>query len=182
MKDQGQAVWMTRQFPTVDRAPWREVGQGAHFVSDRADLRLAATLGSCVAIFLHAPAARIGGMNHIFQSVDAGPAGSHAVTAEIDRLVASMARMGVAQRDLIAQAAGGARTLGRGRDVGGEIAAACLRHLSTLSIPVAGSDLGGQRPRRVLFDPTSGDLRITYPGTAMGEVTLMSSMRQSTGV
>lgn len=146
---------------------WQEVGQGAHAVSGDASLRMTATLGSCVAIILHDAVLKQGGMTHIYQCVDSGPLGGAAVVAEIETLVNALMHHGSLRSGFTARVVGGARTLGRGKDVGGLIAEVCLGYLEAERVPLTSVDLGGERPRRIQFEPRSGNLNVSYPGTPM---------------
>tara|TARA_R110002012_G_scaffold29105_1_gene90270 strand:+ start:98 stop:676 length:579 start_codon:yes stop_codon:yes gene_type:complete len=151
------------QRPASDLSTWREVGQGDFVVIDRPGIWLTATLGSCVGIFLHDSAGRQGGMTHIFHCVDPGPMGGGAIVAEIEMLVNVLMRQGARRAGLVARIAGGAHTLTRGKDVGGQIAEVCLDYLMAEAIPLVQADLRGGRARRVVYDPTTGDLQISYP-------------------
>ena len=142
-----------------------EVGQGEQAVIARPGTLLTATLGSCVAICLHDPARRQGGMNHIFQCVQPGPLGGGAIVAEAERLVNALMNRGARRQGLLAQVVGGAHTLARGRDVGAEIAGVCLMYLAAEDIRILRTFVGGTRPRRAAFDPVTGRLTITHPGT-----------------
>lgn len=146
-----------------------EVGQGALAVSDDPDMVMTATLGSCVLVCLTDPIARMGGMTHIFQCVDPGPTGGAFVIVEVEKLVNALMQAGSPKSALEARIAGGARTLGRGRDVGGEIASVCLEFLKKERIPIVFSDLGGVRPRRVRYTPATNQLDIAYPGANVVE-------------
>lgn len=146
---------------------WQEVGQGAQAVIDRPGTLLTATLGSCVAICLHDPAHRRGGMNHIYQCVQPGPLGGAAIVAEAERLVNALMRHGARRQGLAALVVGGAHTLARGRDVGAEIAGICLLYLAAEDIRIVRTSVGGTRPRRAVFDPVAGTLSITHPRTAI---------------
>lgn len=142
----------------------REVGQGDFAISKDPDMQMTATLGSCVAVVLHDVFGRIGGMTHIFQCVEPGLAGGGAVIAEIEKLVNALMHEGSPRSALEASVIGGARTLGRGRDVGGEIGLVCLKFLDAERILLKTEDLGGSRPRRITLRPQSGSLQIAYPG------------------
>ncbi len=143
-----------------------DVGQGECAVVDRPGVELAATLGSCVAVLLHDPAGRRGGMTHIHRCVDRGPLGGAAVVAEIETLVNKLMHLGVRRSDMIGRIVGGAHVLGRGPNVGGSIVDVCLDYLRAEGVPLAQQDLGGVRARRLLWQPTTGAMRVTYPGAA----------------
>lgn len=142
-----------------------EVGQGEFAVSRDRNLLMTATLGSCVAVILHDVFGRTGGMTHIFQCVDPGPTGGAAVVAEIEKLINALMQAGSAKSRLEARIVGGARTLGRGRDVGGEIAGVCLAFIRLERVPLRAHDLGGDRPRRIQYQPATGVLAIGHPGS-----------------
>lgn len=142
-----------------------EVGQGVFAVSGEADVVMTATLGSCVLVCLTDRVGRVGGMTHIFQCVDPGPTGGAFVIVEVEKLINDLMHHGSPKSALEARVAGGARMLGRGRDVGGEIAAVCVEFLRTERIPVTQSDLGGNRARRVRYEPVTNLFEISYPGS-----------------
>lgn len=157
--------------PVRDRAArvvrWQEVRQGTYAVVDRPGVALTATLGSCVAVCLHDPVRRQGGMNHIFQCVQPGPLGGAAIVAEVERLVNALMRRGARRSGLHARVVGGAHTLERGRDLGAQIAGVCLLYLAAEDIPVLESTTGGKRARRAVYDPIAGTLVTSHPGTAI---------------
>lgn len=144
-----------------------EVGQGAFEVSNCAEVVMTATLGSCVLVCLTDRIGRTGGMTHIFQCVEPGPTGGAFVIVEVEKLINKLMQAGSPKSTLEARIAGGARTLGRGRDVGGEIAMVCVEFLRKERIPVVQSDLGGDRPRRVRYGPATALFEISYPGSGL---------------
>ncbi len=135
-----------------------DVLQGSQRVLEGPGTLLAATLGSCIAVCLHDPAARRGGMNHIYRAVDPGPLGGDAIVSEIERLVNAMMRLGSRRGSLRAHLVGGAHILPRGRDVGAEISDVCLRYLAAEDVPVCRVEIGGDRGRRATFCPATGRL------------------------
>ncbi len=86
------------------------------------------------------------------------------MVAEIETLVNALMRRGTRRANLVARIAGGAHTLGRGRNVGGQIAEVCLDYLLVEGIPLAEESLGGTLARRVLFQPTTGVMTVSFPG------------------
>lgn len=153
------------------RDPLRiEVGQGAFEVSGTPGTALSATLGSCVAVCLHDPAHGVGGMNHIYHCLDPGPTGGGAIVAEVERLVNALSKLGSRRAGLRARIVGGAHVLLRGRDLGSDIAGVCLLYLAAEGIPVLECTTGGDRARRAMFEPVTGRLAVSYPGTALPPV------------
>lgn len=171
---------LAARLPGATGAATREVGQGELFVTDKPNLALTATLGSCVAICLRDDQGRAGGMNHIFQAVLPGPMGGANVIADIERLVNQLMGLGVSRSHMVARLAGGAQVLGRGPGPGKAIALTCLDYLNAEKINVVQTDLGGKRPRRISFDPLTGQLQINYPGSVPADVA-MEPRATSTG-
>lgn len=152
---------------TIEPARFIEVGQGEHRISKDPRVMLTATLGSCVAVILIDRIGRQCGITHIFQCVGPGPTGGAAVIAEIEKLVNALMRAGSPRASLEARLVGGAHTLGRGRDVGGDISRVCLSYLQAEHIPLTSSDLGGKRPRRIKLSVTTGNFQVSNPGFSL---------------
>lgn len=119
-------------------------------------------LGSCVAVCLFDPGARVGGVNHFLlphhvERERSARFGSVAVPQLVDEVV----RAGASRSALVAKVFGGASVigaLGEGRRLGDENWALALRLLEEAGIPVLDRDVGGQRGRKLVF--------ITDEGTA----------------
>jgi chemotaxis receptor (MCP) glutamine deamidase CheD len=119
-------------------------------------------LGSCIAVCLWDPAARIGGMNHFLlpQSMNGSqddPArfGVHAM----DLLIGEMLKAGADRGRLRAKVFGGAHVLdiAEGEDsVPAQNIAFARDFLRRDGFKVVGDDVGGYLPRRVHFQSDSG--------------------------
>jgi len=130
-----------------------DVVAGAH------PLVLHTLLGSCVAVCLYDPMARIGGMNHILLPGGCkdciGPRfGVHAMELLINRLMG----LGVDRRRLIAKAFGGANVLGgmQQTPIGDNNARFVRDFLATERIPLVAERLGGDQAVHVYFEAGSG--------------------------
>lgn len=119
-------------------------------------------LGSCVAVCLWDPVARVGGMNHFLlpralqESTD-DPArfGVHAM----DLLICEMLKAGADRMRLRAKVFGGAHVLAIAEDEDGvpsQNITFALEFLKREGFKLTGSDLGGYLPRRVHFQSDSG--------------------------
>ncbi|HET7434811.1 MAG TPA: chemotaxis protein CheD [Thermoanaerobaculia bacterium] len=114
-------------------------------------------LGSCVAVCLWDPIARVGGVNHFLLPTGKGPRyGNEAVPALIDAMVergAFVARM-------VAKVFGGACVIehftGSRRAIGEQNTEAALRSLAAHAIPVRVNETGGRRGRKLLFHTGTG--------------------------
>jgi chemotaxis protein CheD len=128
----------------------------------RGDERVTTILGSCVSVCLHDAVAGIGGLNHFLL-----PEASHAPESSpryarpaVDLLIDLMLREGARASRLQARVIGGARVLAAFPDthdhLGLRNAAAAAALLAAHRIPVTGSDIGGDRGRKLVFVPRDG--------------------------
>lgn len=126
---------------------------------------LASVLGSCIGLAIWDPEQHLAGMAHILLPDSRGQTGGtlpgkyadHAVPT----LVGSLVERGASRARLRAKVAGGARMFSRlaadgSGDVGALNAAAVKSALANARIIILAEDLGGNRGRKVLFDPASG--------------------------
>jgi chemotaxis protein CheD len=140
-------------------------------VGTGSDVLVTIGLGSCVAIVLHDPGARVGGLAHVLlpspslsRRDDAGP-GRFPQTA-VPALIEAMAARGGVPRRLSARLVGGAAMFTNLSPVGtiqmGERNAVASRQaLLAHGIAVIGEDLGGDYGRTVRLDVATGALDVT---------------------
>lgn len=124
--------------------------------------RVTTILGSCVAVCVWDPEARIGGVNHFLLPYCADGAlatprfGNVAVARLVERVLALGARRGRLQ----AKVFGGACVIeafrAGGRHLGEKNVEAALTVLDRSAIPVVASDVGGHRGRKLIFDTGGG--------------------------
>jgi chemotaxis protein CheD len=117
-------------------------------------------LGSCVAVCLHDPVTRVGGMNHFLLPLHVEREHSPRFgTVAVPALVDAVVRAGASRGTLVAKVFGGASVIGtmaRGRRLGEENAVLALRLLEELHIPVLDKDVGGSRGRKLVFFADEG--------------------------
>jgi chemotaxis protein CheD len=139
--------------------------QGETHVSGEPDVVISTLLGSCVAVCLQDPVARLGGMNHFLlgepgkdssiQQRDMQRYGVHAMELLINELMCQ----GATRSRLRAHLYGGANIIAGLGTIGSSNAAFARRFMETEGIAVGHSDLGGHRARRVEFMPYEGKVR-----------------------
>ncbi|MEK7380325.1 MAG: chemotaxis protein CheD [Gemmatimonadota bacterium] len=127
-------------------------------------------LGSCVAVILHDPEARVGGLAHVLLPTaavgdrpDATP-GRYAQSA-VPALLEAVLAAGAARHRVVARLVGGATML---RDltapgliaIGERNTVAARRALDTLSLPLVGEAVGGDCGRSVRFDLLAGTVTV----------------------
>lgn len=127
-------------------------------------------LGSCVAIILHDPAARVGGMAHVLLPSPAlsrqqdNPA-KFPQTA-LPRLLELMSEAGASPRRITARLAGGASMFANLSppgtiQMGERNVVACRQALSAHDIPLVGEAVGGDFGRTVRFEVASGRVEVS---------------------
>jgi chemotaxis protein CheD len=145
---------------SADRTTY--VVQGEYRVSGDPEEVLSTLLGSCVAVCLWDPAAKVGGMNHFLLPI--GPEGGqdcqlrYGVHA-IEVLINALLRDGAHRDRLRAKLFGGACISSRLRDVGAGNASFAREYLATEDIPCVAESLGGNSARRVVFRRSTGHAR-----------------------
>lgn len=123
-------------------------------------------LGSCVAACIRDRITGVGGMNHFMLPVgtdqpDAPPSaatryGNHAM----ERLINEILRLGGRRANLEAKVFGGARVLAIKSDIGRRNGDFVQAYLHLEGLPLVARDLGGIHPRKVIFFPKEGLVRV----------------------
>lgn len=133
-------------------------------------------LGSCVGIAMWDSKADIGGLLHIMLPHHVSPdsvAGTfnpakYADTG-LDEMVGALVRQGALRSRLQVKICGAAHMLKmdnvpESEDISSRNLAAVEKKLSELKIPIIASDVGGYRPRTMVFEPGSGSLMVVLGG------------------
>jgi chemotaxis protein CheD len=141
--------------------------QGEHAVVAEPGVVIATLLGSCVAVCLQDPVARIGGMNHFLLSE---PGGEEVVRPQdqqrygvhaMELLINAMMGRGAARQRLRAHLYGGANIIAGLGGIGSSNAAFARKFMADEGIAVGRSELEGTRARKVEFMPFEGRVRST---------------------
>lgn len=134
------------------------VGPGG-IVAVREPIPLVSLLGSCVAVCLHDPAARVGGMNHIVFARGRGPDPKFGRTA-LTGLLGALKSLGAVPGRLQAKVTGGGRVLASMDDIGSDNVDFVTEALEALRLPVLAWDVRGDQGRKIIFEPWTGRLRV----------------------
>jgi chemotaxis protein CheD len=139
------------------------VAQGQYATSGREGEILSTVLGSCIAACLRDPLLKIGGINHFLLPGDStqddgvSTADMRFGGASMEVLINALLRQGANRKRLQAKVFGGANVLSGNHGAVGERNALFVQQfLKDEGITVLAKDLGGDRPRRVNFDPYHG--------------------------
>jgi len=125
-------------------------------------------LGSCVAVFIHEPTQRIGGLAHVMLPAPTSRSpltapGRFAGTA-VAGLIDALLSRGGRREALVARIAGGAHLFNGGaagtEPLGQRNARAALAALAAHAVAVRGIDIGGTRGRSVLADVGTGRFEV----------------------
>jgi chemotaxis protein CheD len=132
------------------------VHPGQIYVASQSAL-VSTILGSCVAVCLWDPLARVGGMNHFL--LPAGKGSRYGAEA-MPELIDAMAARGALVARMVAKIFGGACVLnaftGARKAIGTQNAEVAIRFLAAHSIPVRADQTGGRRGRKLLFHTGTG--------------------------
>lgn len=141
---------------------------GEFYVTQHEEM-ITTVLGSCVSACIRDPARGIGGMNHFMlplhkdQHWDAGDVFSMATrygNFAMEHLINELLKYGARKNKLEAKVFGGGKIINAMTDIG-ESNADFVRHFLQLEkIPIAAEDLGGINPRKVLYFPKTGKVRV----------------------
>jgi chemotaxis protein CheD len=120
-------------------------------------LYLSTVLGSCIAVCLWDPVARVGGMNHFLLPKGKG---MRYASEAMPALIEAMIDRGAVVARMIAKVFGGASVIpgftGPRQSIGAQNAEAAMQFLAAHSIGVAAKQVGGQHGRKLLFHTGTG--------------------------
>ncbi len=155
------------------------VGMAELRIAKAPDLLAVYGVGSCVIVAMFDPKTKIGGMSHVMLPDSAGLDQSRinprkfADTA-IPLLFQTLSHAGVFRGSIWAKVVGGAEMFPPTEDyniqIGARNAAACIKALDTLGVPLLAQDVGGAIGRSVEFDLSSGTLFVTTLGEERKEI------------
>jgi chemotaxis protein CheD len=156
--------------PATER--WTAKVLPGEFYVTRHDEAIATVLGSCISACISDRRLGCGGMNHFMLPEDSGgggsdrwmdPAtglatryGSHAMECLINELL----KLGARREHLEIKLFGGGRILASMTDVGARNASFVREYLESEGLKIAAEDLGDIYPRRIIYFPETGKVRV----------------------
>ena len=141
-----------------------------HAVGSPGDVLMTVGLGSCIAIIVNDPVARVGGMAHILLPDPSATLGAvnpyKFASSAVPQLVDDVCAAGAVSRRLDARLVGGASMFAAimtalSMNIGERNLVAAREALELARIPIAGEDVGGDWGRTVWFDIATGKTRIS---------------------
>lgn len=143
------------------------------FYITRSEEAITTVLGSCISAFIRDPQAGVGGMNHFmlpedttqgkssWLDGDAGLATRYGSFA-MESLINGLLKLGARRERLEVKLFGGGRILNLDIDVGERNIEFARRWLKTEGYAVVAEDVGLSVPRRVMYFPTTGKVRVKH--------------------
>lgn len=168
------ACQQIEQAPTItidaDMAPKLEAVRVdmAEMKVESRPVELLTSVGSCVAVCMHDPLHKCGGLAHIMlpysNDVSNEPLPSKYADTAIPALISGIRKISGKEPRLSAKIAGGANMFANlgteNLDIGGKNVRAVRTLLSKFKIRLIGEDVGGLQGRRVIFNVASGAVTI----------------------
>jgi len=153
--DKAQNSWMAKILP------------GEYYVTTQRGEAVATTLGSCVSACIRDKVFGIGGMNHFMLPVKSEHAsddwmdsatryGSYAM----EHLINDILKNGGNRKNLEVKLTGGGRIMANMSDVGARNIDFAIEYLQIENLDVIVQDLGDIYPRKVVYYPETGRLRV----------------------
>jgi chemotaxis protein CheD len=146
----------------------RRVKVADHAVGSADEVLATIGLGSCVAIILHAPKARVGALAHALLPDEGLVRGKHPpakfASSAVPLLVEDLRQRGITE-PLVAKLAGGAAMFANllktgGVNMGERNVEAARVALRLANIPIVAEDVGGDSGRSVYYTPVDGKVTI----------------------
>jgi len=161
-----------QRFWEPDTARWTvKILPGEYYVT-RSDEAITTVLGSCVSACIRDPQAQIGGMNHFMLPEDNSVIDDDTATGAFNRqatrygsyamesLINDLLKLGATRERLEIKLFGGGRILASMTDIGARNIEFIKNYLNIEGLGVTAQDLGGDRPRKVVYFPISGRVRM----------------------
>jgi len=141
---------------------------GEFYVTVRNEL-IVTVLGSCVSACIRDPVFGIGGMNHFMLPLSNGNSswdrnglglstryGNYAM----EHLINEILKNGGARKNLEVKLFGGGKILAQMTDIGDKNIRFVREYLKTESLRISGEDLGDIYPRKVVYNPKTGKVKV----------------------
>ena len=140
---------------------------GEYYVTTQQDEAIATTLGSCVSACIRDKVFGIGGMNHFMlprnsehTSVNWMDAATRYGSYAMEHLINDILKNGGNRKNLEIKLTGGGKIMANMSDIGARNIDFVLEYLLTEQLDIMVQDLGDVYPRKVMYFPATGRLRV----------------------
>ena len=148
-----------------------------HVTKDTDTVLVCLGLGSCVAVCVYDPAAKVAGMAHVVLPGASGDSAPHAKFADaaVPMIIAQMQELGALKIRMVVKLAGGAQMVGASSslgvmNIGDRNVEAVTNVLTQHGLQVQAADTGGHHGRTARFFVTSGSVFVSKAGGASHEL------------
>jgi chemotaxis protein CheD len=149
--------------------PAAKILPGELYVSDQGEM-IVTVLGSCISACIRDTVRGVGGMNHFMlpiQGEHSGNWGGSAASVEtrygnwaMEKLINEILKQGGTKRNMEVKVFGGGKVLENVSDVGARNIQFIKEFLAAEGLKVVASDVGGIYPRKVLYFPDTGAVKV----------------------
>jgi chemotaxis protein CheD len=161
---------INRYWDKVNNSFTAKILPGEFYVTTNREL-ITTVLGSCVSACIRDPIFGIGGMNHFMLPLEGDHssnawrnAGNSASTrygnVAMELLINNILKHGAERANLEVKVFGGGKILTRMTDIGKRNIEFVRDYLHTEGFNVSAEDLGDTHPRKIIYDPMSGKVRV----------------------
>ena len=176
-----------RRWDKSQRRVLAKILPGEFYVT-RDDEVIDTVLGSCVAACIRDPKNRIGGMNHFMlpeTSQDRLDNGRQSIVGEATRygnyamehLINTILRHGGQRRNLEVKVFGGGKIIPAVTDIGLRNIEFVLDYIHTEGLELTSKDVGDDYPRKVLYFPTEGRVRVKKLANINGDTIVTRELK-----
>jgi len=143
---------------------------GEYYVT-RGEEAVSTVLGSCISACVRDPVRKVGGMNHFMLPEDVSTGSNNWLDPAIglatrygsyamESLINDLLKLGATRERLEIKVFGGGRVLSGMTDVGARNIEFVRSYLKLESYRIVAEDLGGTQPRKVVYFPASGRVKL----------------------
>jgi chemotaxis protein CheD len=165
-------AWQSRAWDATLGCWAARIQPGEFYITSHHEA-ISTVLGSCISACIRDPLRGVGGMNHFMLPEDttAGKStwldnatglatryGSYAM----ETLINALLKMGAERSRLEVKLFGGGHVLNAGIAVGERNIQFARHWLKTEGLPIVAEDVGGTTPRRVIYFPSDGKVRVRH--------------------
>lgn len=157
-----------QRFWEPDTQRWTvKILPGEYYVT-RSDEAITTVLGSCISACVRDPVSRVGGMNHFMLPEDNSSRDSRMPVVlatrygsnAMESLINDVLKLGGLRERLEIKVFGGGRVLAAMTDIGARNIDFVRNYLSIEGLRMNAQDVGGEQPRKVIYYPTEGRVRV----------------------
>jgi chemotaxis protein CheD len=170
-------AWQGRSWDATLNCWAAKIQPGEFYITTSKDEAITTVLGSCISACMRDPQLGVGGMNHFMLPEDTTTGRSSWLNEStglatrygsfaMETLINALLKMGARRDRLEVKLFGGGHVLNASIDVGDRNIDFARHWLKTEGLPVVAEDVGGNMPRRVVYFPADGKVKVKHLRTA----------------